>query len=61
VLVTADRARRDAARADAELAGGLDRGPMHGIPYVLKDVLDTAGIRTTCHSKLMVDRARRGR
>ena len=55
VLVTEERAMADAARADAELAGGTDRGPMHGIPYALKDIYDTAGIRTTCHSKLLVD------
>jgi hypothetical protein len=29
---------------------GIDRGPMHGIPYGLKDIYDTGGIRTTCHS-----------
>ncbi len=52
LLVTGERALADAARADAELAAGRDRGPMHGIPYALKDIYDTAGIRTTCHSKL---------
>ena len=36
------------------VAGG-DWGPMHGIPYALKDIYDTAGIRTTCHSKLRLD------
>jgi aspartyl-tRNA(Asn)/glutamyl-tRNA(Gln) amidotransferase subunit A len=55
VLVTEERALEDAARADAELAAGTDRGPMHGIPYALKDIYDTAGIRTTCHSKLLID------
>ncbi len=55
VLVTAERARQDAQRADRELAEGLDRGPMHGIPYALKDVIDTARIRTASHSWLMVD------
>ena len=55
VLVTEERAMADAARADAELAAGTDRGPMHGIPYALKDIYDTAGIRTTCHSKLLID------
>jgi aspartyl-tRNA(Asn)/glutamyl-tRNA(Gln) amidotransferase subunit A len=52
VLVTSERARADATRADAERAAGIDRGPMHGIPYGLKDIYDTGGIRTTCHSKL---------
>ncbi|MHB0707868.1 amidase [Roseomonas mucosa] len=55
VLVTEERALEDAARADAELAAGTDHGPMHGIPYALKDIYDTAGIRTTCHSKLLID------
>ena len=52
ITVTAERALADARRADAELAAGRDRGPMHGVPYALKDIYDTAGIRTTCHSKL---------
>jgi aspartyl-tRNA(Asn)/glutamyl-tRNA(Gln) amidotransferase subunit A len=55
VLVTAERAMADANRADAELAAGQDRGPMHGIPHALKDIYATAGIRTTCHSKLRLD------
>src|SRR5579872_4512585 len=55
VLLTQDRALEDARRADAELKAGKDRGPFHGIPYALKDIYDTAGIRTTCHSKLRVD------
>lgn len=55
ITVTGDRALADAAKADKELAGGTDKGPMHGIPYGLKDIYDTAGIRTTCHSKLRED------
>lgn len=54
IVVTAERARADAARADADFAAGVDRGPMQGIPYALKDIYDTAGIATTCHSKLRV-------
>jgi aspartyl-tRNA(Asn)/glutamyl-tRNA(Gln) amidotransferase subunit A len=52
ILVTEQRALADAKRADTELAAGITRGPMHGIPYALKDIYDTAGIATTCHSKL---------
>jgi aspartyl-tRNA(Asn)/glutamyl-tRNA(Gln) amidotransferase subunit A len=52
ILVTAERALADARQADAELAAGRDHGAMHGIPYALKDIYDTAGIATTCHSKL---------
>lgn len=55
ITVTAERAMTDARRADEELRAGRDRGPMHGIPYALKDIYDTAGILTTCHSKLLVD------
>jgi aspartyl-tRNA(Asn)/glutamyl-tRNA(Gln) amidotransferase subunit A len=55
VLVTKERALADADRADSELKSGTDRGPMHGIPYALKDIYATAGIRTTCHSKLLID------
>ena len=55
VLLTEDRALADATRADAELKAGTDRGPFHGIPHALKDIYDTAGIRTTCHSKLRLD------
>ena len=55
VLVTRERALADAARADREIKSGIDKGPMHGIPYALKDIYATAGIRTTCHSKLLID------
>jgi aspartyl-tRNA(Asn)/glutamyl-tRNA(Gln) amidotransferase subunit A len=55
VLVTRDRALADANRADSELKASIDRGPMHGIPYALKDIYDTGGIRTTCHSKLRLN------
>ncbi len=55
VLLTEARAMQDAARADTERAAGTDRGPLHGIPYALKDIYDTAGIRTTCHSRLRMD------
>ena len=52
VTVTADRALEDAERADRELNQGIDRGPLHGIPIGLKDLIDTAGIRTTSGSRL---------
>ena len=55
ITVTAERARADAAAADAAFASGVDHGPMQGVPYALKDIYDTAGIRTTCHSKLRAD------
>lgn len=55
VLVTADRALADAQRADAAFAAGEDHGPLQGVPYALKDIYDTAGIRSTCHSKVRLD------
>jgi aspartyl-tRNA(Asn)/glutamyl-tRNA(Gln) amidotransferase subunit A len=55
VLLTRDRALADARRSDSELKANIDRGPFHGIPYALKDIYDTGGIRTTCHSKLRVN------
>lgn len=55
ITVTADRAREDAAKADADFAAGVDKGPMQGIPYALKDIYMTKGILSTCHSKVLVD------
>jgi len=47
VTLTRDLARQQARRADRELAQGRYRGPLHGIPWGAKDLLDTAGIATT--------------
>lgn len=47
ITLTADHALAQAAQADREIAAGRYRGPLHGIPYGLKDLLDTAGIATT--------------
>ena len=53
--LTEDVALREAAEAERELIAGQSRGPMHGIPYALKDIVETAGIPTTGHSKLRQD------
>lgn len=55
ITITADRARRAAAAAEAEIKAGKRRGPLHGVPYALKDIYDVAGVRTTAHSKLLID------
>ena len=47
VTLVADRAMADAARADEQTARGGDLGPLHGLPVAHKDLVDTAGIRTT--------------
>jgi aspartyl-tRNA(Asn)/glutamyl-tRNA(Gln) amidotransferase subunit A len=55
VTVTGERARADARRAADEIAKSGPRGPLHGIPIALKDLCDTAGIRTTAGSKFFAD------
>src|SRR5215204_3261644 len=55
LLVTEEAAQAQAAEAERELMAGARRGPLHGIPYALKDIIETAGIRTTGHSKLRQD------
>ncbi|MFF2780712.1 amidase [Streptomyces sp. NPDC058052] len=56
VTVRAQQARRDARRAEREILGGLHRGPLHGIPYGLKDLIDAAGIPTAAGSRAWADR-----
>ena len=55
IEITADRARAAARRAEREIAGGRRRGPLHGVPYGLKDIYDAKGLRTTAHSRLLLD------
>ena len=50
VEVYGDRSRQDAAAADAAVAAGDDRGPLHGIPVGIKDIIDVAGSQTRCGS-----------
>jgi aspartyl-tRNA(Asn)/glutamyl-tRNA(Gln) amidotransferase subunit A len=56
ITVTAERARADARRSAEELVAGLDRGPLHGIPIGLKDLFDSAGVRTTGGTNLWASR-----
>jgi Asp-tRNA(Asn)/Glu-tRNA(Gln) amidotransferase A subunit family amidase len=56
ITVTRDLALEQARRADAEIAAGKYRGPLHGIPWGTKDLLDTKGIRTTWGAEPFRDR-----
>jgi aspartyl-tRNA(Asn)/glutamyl-tRNA(Gln) amidotransferase subunit A len=56
ITPTFDLARRQARAAEAEIAGGTSRGPLHGIPFALKDIYDTKGILTSAHSRVFIDR-----
>lgn len=55
VTVTVERALQEAAATDAEIAAGRWRGPLHGVPYCLKDIVQTRGIRTTAGSYILAD------
>jgi aspartyl-tRNA(Asn)/glutamyl-tRNA(Gln) amidotransferase subunit A len=56
ITVTAESAMTQARSAEAEILRGNWRGPLHGIPLALKDLIDTAGVRTTAASALFKDR-----
>lgn len=56
ITILADAALDQARRAEQEIYAGSYRGPLHGIPIGLKDILDTAGTRTTAASGLFKDR-----
>jgi aspartyl-tRNA(Asn)/glutamyl-tRNA(Gln) amidotransferase subunit A len=56
ITVTAEDALAQARKAEAEVQRGNWRGPLHGIPIALKDLFDTAGVRTTAASALFADR-----
>jgi Asp-tRNA(Asn)/Glu-tRNA(Gln) amidotransferase A subunit family amidase len=56
ITLTPGLARQQARQADAEIAQGKWRGPLHGIPWGVKDLLDTAGIRTTWGAEPFKDR-----
>jgi aspartyl-tRNA(Asn)/glutamyl-tRNA(Gln) amidotransferase subunit A len=56
ITLTAESALAEAKRADADFANGVDRGPLHGIPVAVKDLYDTAGVRTTGGSRIFADR-----
>lgn len=52
ICVLADEARAQARQADAEIAAGQHRGPLHGVPLSLKDLIDVHGVGTTAASRV---------
>ena len=56
ITVTAEQALAAARAAEAEITKGNWRGPLHGIPSALKDLVDTAGVRTTAASAIFANR-----
>ncbi len=56
IAVTAESALQRARQADAELAGGRDLGPLHGVPMAVKDLFDARGLPTTGGSKIFANR-----
>ena len=56
ITVTADLALEQAKQAETEIQSGRWRGPLHGVPLGSKDIVDTAGIRSTAGSALFKDR-----
>lgn len=56
VMVTADRALAEARAAEAAIPAGSSRGPLHGVPYAVKDLFDVAGHPTMAGCSLLSDR-----
>jgi aspartyl-tRNA(Asn)/glutamyl-tRNA(Gln) amidotransferase subunit A len=55
IEVTRDRALAEARAAEALLRGGHDLGPLHGVPYAVKDLYDVKGLPTTAGTRLLSD------
>ncbi len=60
ITVLADDARVQAREADAEIAAGRPRGPLHGVPIALKDIIDMRGVATTAASRVRDGHVARG-
>jgi len=55
IRLDAEGALMAAKAAEAEIAAGRPRGPLHGVPVGIKDIIDVAGLPTTGHSKILID------
>jgi aspartyl-tRNA(Asn)/glutamyl-tRNA(Gln) amidotransferase subunit A len=55
IKVDGDQALAAAQAAETEIMAGRSRGPLHGVPVGIKDIIDVAGLPTTCHSKVLQD------
>ena len=55
IRLDAEGAMLAARQAEAEMAAGRNRGPLHGVPVGIKDIIDVVGLPTTGHSKILVD------
>jgi aspartyl-tRNA(Asn)/glutamyl-tRNA(Gln) amidotransferase subunit A len=53
IQLHADAALAAAQAAETEIMAGRPRGPLHGVPVGIKDIIDVAGLPTTCHSKVL--------
>jgi hypothetical protein len=55
IRLDGDAAMDAAKAAESEIMSGRQRGPLHGVPVGIKDIIDVAGLPTTCHSKVLID------
>jgi len=55
IRLDAEGAMEAARAAESDIMAGRSRGPLHGVPVGVKDIIDVAGVPTTCHSKILVD------
>jgi aspartyl-tRNA(Asn)/glutamyl-tRNA(Gln) amidotransferase subunit A len=56
VTSMAEQARSEAAAAESEIMRGRTRGPLHGVPFAIKDIIDVAGVATTAGSRVRAGR-----